>query len=184
MSSFMKIIFSCSPSNTLKAILCHNVHLKTTCSSCCCSCTAVPLKLYCTVTSFLWWLKLIPYSCCFCGASSPLTATNFKIALVETVHCLVQNLHLISDILGVLIFYGERDNRNGESLDKHGDMINVNVFLSSYCHSSEGEQTAWRLCVGWHDARCLCPALGIPCVVLALLTRPCTSWRNLGPLYC
>lgn len=121
---------------------------------------------------FFWW------------ECSPLTATNFKIALVETVHCLVQNLHLISDVLGVLSFYGERDNRKGESLEKHGDMINVNVFLSSYCHSSERAQTAWRLCVGWHDARCLCPTLGIPSVVLALLTRPRTSWRNLGPLYC
>lgn len=121
------------------------------------------------VLSVHLWLNPT-FSCCFSWESSLLTDTNFKIAALESVLLTKKkkiNLRLISNVLGVFFFccfYGERDNRKGESLEKQGDLINVNVFLSSYCHSSEGVQTAWRLSVGWPDARCLCLALGIPTV--------------------
>lgn len=47
-------------------------------------------------------------------------------------------------------------------MEKHDDMINVNVFLSSYFHhSSEGVQTAWRLSAGWRHARRLLSHTGL-----------------------
>lgn len=91
-----------------------------------------------------------------------------------------KSLCQICDVLDV--FFSWREGQQEGVLGKHGNMIDVNVFLSSYCHSTEGVQTAWRLCMGWRDACCLCPTLGIPSVVLAQPIRPHSSWRNVGSL--